>query len=152
MFKLLIFVIFVLNRCELKQKRDISEYKAIFYFVLTPLLLGVVIYSIARDESIYFLKFFRLNFFKIPLPYWVQYHLPDGLWAFAFSSLLAIVWGDVQAKAYRVWLIILISVSLLLEVFYGTFDWYDVVFIALGIAIPWGIFRKVKVKSKSLYI
>ncbi|MGS4346650.1 hypothetical protein ACKUSY_13860 [Myroides odoratus] len=112
-----------------------------FWFVFFPLFLGALIYVVARDRSIYFLQFLSLNFSKVELPYWIQYHLPDGLWAFAFSSLVAIIWQDVRSKAYYAWLTVLLLVVVGLEVFYGTFDWYDLLFMLLGIGLAFGIFR-----------
>jgi len=125
----------------LNQKRRVAGFLAVIYFVFIPLVVGALIYSIARDESIYFIQFFRLNFSKINLPYWIQYHLPDGLWAFAFSSLIAIIWQEVRSKGYYAWLAVLILVSVALEVFYGTFDWIDLVFILGGIALGWLVFK-----------
>lgn len=125
----------------MSQKKKNIVFQDLIYFVFIPLVLGALIYSVARDESIYFLQFFRLNFSKINLPYWIQYHLPDGLWAFAFSSLVAIVWQEVRSKGYYTWFAVLILVSVVLEVFYGTFDWIDLVFILGGIALGWLVFR-----------
>ena len=125
----------------MSQKKKNIVFQDLIYFVFIPLVLGALIYSVARDESIYFLQFFRLNFSKINLPYWIQYHLPDGLWAFAFSSLVAIVWQEVRSKEYYTWFAVLILVSVVLEVFYGTFDWIDLVFILGGIALGWLVFR-----------
>lgn len=115
--------------------------KKIFGFVFLPLLLGAFIYALTRDSSIYFLQFLSLDWNKIELPYWIQYHLPDGLWAFAFSALIAIIWEDVRLTGYYVWLGVLVSVSIGLEIFYGTFDWYDLVFILLGIGLAYIFFR-----------
>ncbi|WHT40189.1 hypothetical protein QNH98_06100 [Myroides sp. mNGS23_01] len=115
-----------------------------FWFVFLPLLLGSLIYVMARDSSIYFLQFLPIKGYKIELPYWVQYHLPDGLWAFTFSALVALVWEDVQSTGYYVWLGVLVTVSIGLEVFYGTFDWYDLVFILIGIGGAYWIFKRKK--------
>lgn len=125
----------------MRKSKTSSVNQTFFWFVFLPLFLGALIYVVARDSSIYFVQFFSLNFAKVELPYWIKYHLPDGLWAFAFSSLVAMIWQDVRSKAYYIWLAILIGIAVGLEVFYGTFDWYDLLFILLGIGFAVGLFQ-----------
>lgn len=76
--------------------------KKIFY-VLFPLLIGVLIYIIFRSKSLFYFHFFKLTnldnyiltirkfFFKNYrhyFPNWVIYSLPDGLWLFSFGIAL----------------------------------------------------------------
>ena len=78
--------------------------------VLAPLAFGVLIY---------FASF----------PYFIRYYLPDGLWAYAFTSCILIIWSR---KLNALWLSILAIVFILFEcgqaikIFPGTADIRDV--------------------------
>jgi hypothetical protein len=119
---------------------------SIFLSVIIPLLTGALIYMLSRERSIYFLRILPLHFEKISLPDWVKFNLPDGLWAFSFSSLISIVWKNSSEKNYYLWLIIISILSLLLEILYGTFDSKDILFVLAGLLIP------VLIRNKNIYI
>lgn len=118
----------------------------VFLSVIIPLLIGAVIYVLSRERSIYFLRILPLYFEKISLPDWVRFNLPDGLWAFSFSSLISIVWKNSSQKSYYLWFIIISILSLLLEILYGTFDSKDIMFVLAGLLIP------VLIRNKNIYI
>jgi hypothetical protein len=115
--------------------------KDLLTFVFIPLLLGVFIYYFTRPHSIYFLSWTN-NFIpteavnKITLPYWVVYHLPDGLWAFAFTSVFLIIWERKINVKNIFWLLTPLTISIMLEFNYGTFDLIDLYFIIIGGSLP----------------
>ena len=83
-----------------------------FLFSLAPLILGLILY---RNSYIFY-------------P-WVSNYLPDGLWAFSFSSSLFLV---LEHKKYLINLIIVIGFGITFEfmqwanVIKGTFDIVDI--------------------------
>ncbi|MEI6266089.1 MAG: hypothetical protein WCP74_13395 [Sphingobacteriia bacterium] len=109
-------------------------------FLLTvtiPLFLGWFIYYWTRQHSIHFLSWIdqQLNMrpvTKLHLPSWVTFHLPDGLWTFAFCSLLLILWRRRIDIESIVWLSIPLLTAVFLEFSIGTFDIKDLLFILLG--------------------
>ncbi len=72
----------------------------LFWFSMVPLLIGLVIYlTIGSTETIIyklledllgntFLTHIR---FKVQLPSFIRFHLADGLWAFAMTSTLCLL-------------------------------------------------------------
>ena len=105
--------------------------------VILPLTIGGFIYIYTRPNSIYFLSWLQqiipiFDDFKITLPEWIIYNLPDGLWIFSFINLMLIIWNGQSNINNLIWYIIPILVGLILEIFYGTFDIIDVLFIILG--------------------
>ena len=115
--------------------------KHLFFFVFTPLFLGAVIYYYTRPDSIYFIKWVNNLFqietaYKIQLPYWVVFHLPDGLWAFAFVSVFLIIWEKNINKKNIFWLLMPLISSVIIEISYGTFDYVDLYFILIGGTLP----------------
>lgn len=115
--------------------------KDLFLFVFFPLLLGMFIYYFTRPHSIYFLSWIDYIFplqktEKILLPYWVVYHLPDGLWAFAFSSVFLIIWERKVNQKNIIWLLTPLIIAIFLEIRYGTFDYTDLCFIIIGGVLP----------------
>ena len=70
----------------------------------------------------------------------------DGLWAFALTSLVLIIWKNNASKSKWLWLfvtfLLVISVELLqkFEIMEGTFDWLDLVFNLVGYFISLLIF------------
>ncbi|MDR2224080.1 MAG: hypothetical protein LBE34_15295 [Flavobacteriaceae bacterium] len=124
-----------------------SRFLVSVYFVGIPIFIGTLIYVLSRDSSVYFIRFLHLDIVTVELPYWIKYNLPDGLWAFAFVSLLTIVWKGEYSREYHIWLSLVICIAVFLEVFYGTFDWYDLLFILVGMVISYYVFRRIKFKN-----
>ncbi len=116
--------------------------KDLLVFVFLPLLLGVFIYYYTRPHSIYFLSWIDDSILqsettsKIQLPYWIIYHLPDGLWAFAFTSIVCIIWQKNTNRQNIGWLLTPVFISILIEIGYGTFDWVDLCFVIIGGILP----------------
>lgn len=115
--------------------------KDLLAFVFLPLLLGAFIYYYTRPHSIYFLSWID-NIFqsettsKFQLPYWIVYHLPDGLWAFAFSSVFLIIWERKVNQKNIIWLLTPLIIATFLEIKYGTFDFTDLCFVIIGSSLP----------------
>jgi hypothetical protein len=77
---------------------------------------------------------------KNHIPSWTYFSLPDGLWAYAFSSSLIILWGD-QFEKNKYWLLIpfllvtIIEFGQALKIFSGTFDILDFTFSILALSL-----------------
>ena len=118
-------------------------------YVVLPLILGYILYqlrplgngwidnlSIRGKESTV----------PLDLPDWLIYNMVDGLWAFALTSLVLIIWKNNASKSKWLWLfvtfLLVISVELLqkFEIMEGTFDWLDLVFNLVGYFISLLIF------------
>lgn len=108
----------------------------IIFLIIIPLLSGGIIYLIGRDNSIYFKKLLGISFEQKQLDSWIKFNLPDGLWAFSLSSTLCMIWKWKYSKNYLIWLIIISIIALSFEIFFGTFDFIDIIFILVGIFIP----------------
>lgn len=115
--------------------------KNVSVFVFLPLFLGACIYYYTRPSSIYFLKWINYlssikPIYKVELPYWIVYHLPDALWAFAFTSSFLIIWNKTVNKQTVFWLSLPIIISILIEINYGTFDPTGLFFVIIGGSLP----------------
>lgn len=126
----------------------------VFIGVFSPLLIGGVIYYLTRSNTIYFLNWIdRISPFERPQMTFsetITYNLPDGLWSFALTNLLLIIWGCEINKKTCFWLIISLLIGVSFELFYGTFDYKDLFFILAGAIIP--IFLTYKFKLiKTIY-
>lgn len=122
--------------------------------VIFPLIIGGLIYISFRSLSLRlfswceltgintFTTFVRNSTYPIKtyLPSWIYFSLPDGLWAYAFSSSLIIVWGD-QFEKNKYWLLIpfllvtIIEFGQALKIFSGTFDILDFTFSILALSL-----------------
>lgn len=115
--------------------------KDLLLTVATPLILGVMIYYFTRSHSIFFLSWFDhlINLKAFPalkLPAWVMFHLPDGLWTFAFSSMMLIIWKHHIDRESIGWVLFPLAIGVILELIIGTFDVQDLWFILAGGLIP----------------
>ena len=105
-------------------------------YVLTPLLLGFLLYQFRPfgNGAIDFLKIKNeiLIAWGSKLPDFCIYNLPDGLWAFALTSLILIIWKNQQGFNRIIWLIFVLIFIIGQEVLQkmnllpGTFDFLDV--------------------------
>jgi hypothetical protein len=114
-------------------------------FVLTPLFLGLFIYLVGRSDSVRVVNWFDLNW-SISIPVWVNYNLPDGLFAFALMSSIPIIW-NIENKQIRFWEIICITFLFAIEfgqlfIISGAFDLMDLLFIFIAILIYYFIKRQ----------
>lgn len=126
---------------QLKTQRSaVLTSKKIFRSTFIPLLLGGIIYYFSRPNSIYFLNWTNkiLNFEppKFNFPNWITYNLPDGLWVFALTNLLLIIWNYKINRQTISWISIPLILGVGLEFSYGTFDLLDLTFIIVGATIP----------------
>lgn len=76
------------------------------------------------------------------LPPWALYTLPDGLWSFAFATIMARIWWHESNRLQRgIWLATIPLVGVGYEagqaigIVAGTFSWMDLSFSILGIAL-----------------
>ena len=124
----------------------LNKFKLLTYHVLLPLITGILIYIIFRSKSIIMFKwldsllltapvdFLRdsLHQYRSQIPGWVIYSLPDGLWIYALSMSLFLIWGNDYLKS-SVWVVIALLLAPSLEIMQyfhflpGTFDWRDLI-------------------------
>jgi|APGre2960657505_1045072.scaffolds.fasta_scaffold38147_2 hypothetical protein len=116
---------------------------------LTPLLIGGLLYILFRSTDIRMFKWFSIigldNLiyllrevffqFKNDLPCWTYYSLPDGLWVYAFTSSLLILWNG----RLTFWLSLplltgtFVEIAQGLKIFPGTFDILDLFFTTIAL-------------------
>jgi hypothetical protein len=115
------------------------------------LILGGIIYILFRPKEAIFFSWIRtLGFeglissfrqipqsFKLHLPEWFVYSLPNGLWAFAYALLISQIWSGSNSVFRYFWIASIPGLVLGFEILQftgtipGTFCFQD---IALGIA------------------
>ncbi len=125
-----------------------KKLKELLFLVILPMILGLLIYILSRTNSIYFLKTINLKIDKLNFDYWIKYNLPDGLWAFSITSLILIIWNWKINFELLTWIIILTFCSILLELKFGTFDVFDIIFILIGILTPFIYTLKINFKKQ----
>tara|TARA_B100001109_G_scaffold226315_1_gene200336 strand:- start:503 stop:895 length:393 start_codon:yes stop_codon:yes gene_type:complete len=123
-----------------------------------PIFLGGVIYLGYRSLSLRMFDWFEFLGFSeliydvrylfqefLLLPNWFYYSLPDGLWTYAFTSSFIIIWG-IKNPILKYWLAIPLILSVVPEIlqfynlFPGTFDWVDLIFMSNGFILSILIF------------
>ncbi len=126
-----------------------TNIKMILIHVISPLIIGGILYVVFRTKSLRMFGWFEFIGFnseisflreyvsplKSWLPSWVYFSLPDGLWVYSFTSIILILW----AGKINYWLIIPFITGVLVEIlqgftFIGTFDYLDLAFSILGIS------------------
>lgn len=121
-------------------------------YVLLPLIIGWILYQF-RPFGNGWIDALKIRNEKITnlhniLPDFCTYNLADGLWAFALTSLILIIWQNNASKNREVWLLIVfiyvIAVELLqkFKILAGTFDWLDLIFNISGFLCAILIFKK----------
>jgi hypothetical protein len=95
--------------------------------VSLPIVFGGLIYVYWRDPNLLMFKWFHAVGFeslilrlrlatsstKAALPFWFIYSLPDGLWVYALTAFMILLWRDVKSLPIKMfWL----SLGLLLGV------------------------------------
>ena len=124
-------------------------------FITVALILGGLIYILFRTHEPQFFTLFTkfgldnwLNSVRQSslsasaiLPKWVIFSLPNGLWAFAYTLLILVIWSGSKAKIRYFWLITIPVLVLGFEALQytgtiqGTFCIQDIIFGVLGISI-----------------
>jgi hypothetical protein len=113
--------------------------------VVAPVLIGATIYLLYRSENLYVFRWvaevggssyvnslrgYMAGSGKF-LPPWVRFVLPDGLWVYALTSCLVLVWGASGGRASLFWISSGIGLSVASEIcqaagyISGTFDPLD---------------------------
>lgn len=122
-------------------KRSFGYYPYLIH-VVAPFLMGCLLYAIGRPPS--FLRIGKQlkidnNTILVPLPEWVIYNLPDGLWLYSFLMWLMLTWyGQKNFESY-IWFLILITIALGSELLQkytliqGTFDTRDMIAYCIAI-------------------
>jgi hypothetical protein len=116
------------------------------YYVFLPLVLGALLYLFLRKDAPKFViegyDFFR-SFFEFDLSHrqilhldsnwdWVNYNLPDALWAFSLTSFILLATRKDNHYTKFFYLFISIVIMLVLEMKVGTFDWLDIAAMLIG--------------------
>ena len=139
--------IFRNNKLKLKK---LNLAKLVFIHCILPIFFGGIIYISFRSLTLRMFDWFDFFGFSeiildvrelfrefLFLPNWFYYSLPDGLWTYAFTSSFIIIWG-INNPVLKYWLIIPFILSLvpemlqLFNLFPGTFDLNDLIFMSIG--------------------
>ena len=128
----------------------LRQITSIVLFVLFPLLFAIGIYAFLRVDPPPLLKILIIEFENNSIfhtswnnweiartPDWINFNLPDGLWAFSLTSFLMISTRTDSLGTRQVYLLIGFLVMVGLEslqgsVLLGTFDPFDLLAIVLG--------------------
>lgn len=109
-----------------------------------PLIIGGTLYLGFRSQDL--LMFRWVNYLGLsnivnlwrsycsqyPLPEWISYALPDGLWLLSYMLLMHTIWGE-HIRQYKVWVYILPVIAITSELMQlvilslGTFDIMDII-------------------------
>ena len=118
----------------------------LFAHVILPVFTGAGIYSLWRSKALLVFTWYRwvglygpmlslrayLGGVKHLIPSPILYSLPDGLWVYAFTSLMGCIWFRVpRSSAKLFWTLLPVSMAVVAEIGQGfrlvpgTFDWAD---------------------------
>lgn len=120
---------------------------------LSTIILGGIIYILLRPTEPIFFNWIRTSGFgneltKLrdlqvlilsPIPKWLIYSLPNGLWAFSYASIITHIWWRSQSILKFFWiatiplLVFGFEFLQLTESIKGTFCWQDLLFGLAGI-------------------
>ena len=130
------------------------NYFEYLFHVVAPLLVGSFIYIAFRSESL--LVFQWLNFLELEelthsirqqfstkdLSGWALYSLPDGLWTWAATGWLWIIWRKNNLWTFSPIIIALCSeCGQFFQIVPGEFDWLDCLSYVIGCLIPRFVMR-----------
>ncbi|WP_323787896.1 hypothetical protein [Psychroserpens sp.] len=119
-------------------------------FGFLPIFIGGFIYIINRTETILFfnwikavqmengIKYIRDLFGNYHLSEWIKFNLPDLLWVFGFTSVMLIIWKEIQSQVKMLYIIlplVIAETSEIVQYFiptFGTFDFKDIIFYSIG--------------------
>lgn len=89
------------------KKTDIAKIGILGFL---PIIIGGFIYLISRSKTILLFDWIKIieiesesdairEFFSdYQVANWIKFNLPDLLWIFDFTSIMLIIWKDVQSK------------------------------------------------------
>lgn len=126
-------------------------------FVILPLITAVCIYIFFRPIKPIFFNIFKLINYALSIRLdanfdWLIYNVPDGLWAFSFTSFIKLVTRNDSLLIKRIYLISAVLIMFGYEfgqIFYldGTFDSYDLIATAIGIYLSVALVKKMSVRK-----
>lgn len=122
--------------------------------VLLPLCAGLFIYLFFRPgnsfirqwlhevSSVFDSSFLPDLTYQYPLPRWIVYSLPDGLWMLSLTLVILAIWNFKLNRSSLLWIILAACAGLSFETcqamhyIRGHFDLMDLVLILLAALIP----------------
>jgi hypothetical protein len=123
-------------------------YRAIFWHVMFPLLIGFIIYFLFRKGTWIHAFFISSNHHqpliltKGTIARIIAYNLPDFCWSYSFSCAL-FIWKKIFGKEIKRFPIIVFTLLLtgeIIQFFFPsafTFDWLDIIAAVLGFSLSW---------------
>lgn len=125
---------------------------SLLILALMAVLAGGMLYILFRPDSYVFYRWIealgldgvvgRIRSFSMPLldklPVWFVYSLPNGLWAFAYTVIICILWAGSRSRWRYAWyasivvLVVGFELLQLTDLIAGTFCWVDMAFGAGG--------------------
>ncbi len=84
------------------------------------------------------IKYIRDLFGNYHLSEWIKFNLPDLLWVFGFTSVMLIIWKEIQSQVKMLYIIlplVIAETSEIVQYFiptFGTFDFKDIIFYSIG--------------------
>jgi len=119
----------------------------IILHVITPILIGGIIYILFREGNLRMFSWlyllgldsliydFRVNIsLHNQIPDWILYNLPDGIWLYSLTSLMIIIWERESSISKYFWFLIIPILGLSAEfgqsinIVPGTYDKNDLIF------------------------
>ena len=129
--------------------------------VIIPILIGSFIYLIYRSETLIMFDWFnalgvsdlistirKFPLFDAQIPLWIKYSLPDGLWVYSLTSLMIIIWKDVNSKSKYYWITSSIIIAIIIEIgqyfkfIPGTYDSIDIFLCLIAFSLSFLILYK----------
>ena len=118
-----------------------------FYHVWIPVLIGGLIYTLFRVDTLLvfkmyeflqvdgFIDYVRSYTMLWEIPDFVKYSLPDGLWVYAFTYFVVSLWKFDESKGKEKYIFMIIPLLCgvggeLLQLYFksiGTFDFHDLI-------------------------
>ena len=140
-------------------KKKYALLRSYSLFVIVPLILALIIYVLFRpyppDNLELIIRWINTYRYQLSSDYdWFVYNLPDGLWAFSFTSFLIIHTRSDAFKLQCLYLATGLSTMILLEVMQirylaGRFDILDIAAILLGFVFSLILIKTIKGKTCS---
>jgi len=124
------------------------------FLVAGALVLGLLIYVTLRTDALYInawvteligtpaKEFLAGSLIGFQIPSTIIYSLPDGLWMFAFSLFILLIWDFKIHRSSLTWITIVLVAGTGFECMQGLdwiagwFDPFDMIFILAGTGVP----------------
>lgn len=126
--------------------------KFIWVLCVLSIALGFLLYVLCRDENLFLFKWLKYfgaqngilkmrKCYSLPLPEWMYYSLPYGLWNFSLGTALIAVWSRKLTFMTKCFILsavfvsgVLIEVMQALHIVRGTFDVVDLIILIFSFA------------------